>query len=167
MGWCLMEKGASKSKVIAYLRSSYDPKFKSVKSTLAGNQLWSVMQCHDTGLIHIHLDLLGSQGGRWGHKGISEASGPYYYNCPLLFLLVAPVTNQDWRDKVLRYHFRTQALVKGAVVMCSEMSSHGIPMRRATIVERLPGGSFVIFSEAHKRNFKITKKFVDRLEIVG
>ena len=40
----------------------------------------------------------------YGYKSMSEASEPYYYDCPLKFLELAQTTNQQWRDKVIKKH---------------------------------------------------------------
>lgn len=48
-------------------------------------------------------------------KAISEAMGPYYFDCPLRFLDLAPTTGVsgsgfDWREQVRQYHARRRWL---------------------------------------------------------
>jgi hypothetical protein len=35
----------------------------------------------------------------WGYKEMCESMHPYYYGCPLSYLDMAPVANQEWRDQ--------------------------------------------------------------------
>ena len=49
----------------------------------------------------IEVFLIERQGNRHWYKGLGEAVHPYYYDCPLEFLAVAPVANASWRKKVL------------------------------------------------------------------
>ena len=38
----------------------------------------------------------------WGYKPMEESMGPFYYDCPLKFLKMVPVVNQEWRNEVVR-----------------------------------------------------------------
>lgn len=40
----------------------------------------------------------------WGHKPMEESMHPYYYSCPLGYLELAPVENEEWRKNVKKYH---------------------------------------------------------------
>ena len=57
---------------------------------------------------HISCDLVkysNHEGiGMFGHKPMDESMGPYYYSCPLSYLEMTPVANQEWRDSVIEYH---------------------------------------------------------------
>jgi hypothetical protein len=35
---------------------------------------------------------------------MDETMGPFYYDCPLEYLALAPETNPAWRAKVLAHH---------------------------------------------------------------
>lgn len=54
----------------------------------------------------IGCDLLKRDKGLngWMYKPLGESCHPYYYNCPLKYLKMAPVACQEWRDKVIEYH---------------------------------------------------------------
>ena len=46
----------------------------------------------------------------WGYKDLEEASGPYYYSCPMKYLEMVPVVaNEEWRRGVREYHERQRA----------------------------------------------------------
>ena len=43
----------------------------------------------------------------WGYKDMEEASGPYYFSCPLGYLRMVPeVANEQWRQEVREHHAR-------------------------------------------------------------
>lgn len=70
------------------------------------NALWTVWHVKKTknGVTteekYIGCDLIENG----GYKDMCEVMGPYYYDCPMKFLDMAPVANQAWRDKVLLFH---------------------------------------------------------------
>lgn len=57
----------------------------------------------------IACDLLRYQAGAWGYKDMEESCGPYYYSCPLGYLDMAPVADEQWRQGVRNYHARQKA----------------------------------------------------------
>jgi len=42
----------------------------------------------------------------FGYKDLSESCGPNACSCPLGYLDMVPVVNQEWRDDVREYHSR-------------------------------------------------------------
>lgn len=58
----------------------------------------------------IQCDLLRCDGGEWGYKDLDESMHPYYYSCPLSYLMLVPIDrfggNKEWRDQVLEHHRR-------------------------------------------------------------
>lgn len=54
----------------------------------------------------IGCDLLQYDAGAWGYKPMEESCHPYYYSCPLIYLELAPVANEEWRVGVRAYHER-------------------------------------------------------------
>ena len=86
------------------------PDARCIASSRIGNELWIVWESTSDSSKRIELCLLTSQlfdGDRspsWGYKPISEAAGPYYYKCPLRFLSLAEVQNEEWRTQVRHYH---------------------------------------------------------------
>ena len=57
----------------------------------------------------IMCDLLRYQGGQWGYKDMEESCGPFYWSCPLSYLDMVPVANEEWRRGVRNYHERQRA----------------------------------------------------------
>ncbi|GEM_PF-389557 len=122
MGWLFGHE--TKQEVIDEVTRSWEPLDrpyfrKVVDKSLVGSHLWVVWGRFDkaTGIEDeaerfLILYLLRKSGGRWGYKDIDEAAGPFYYNCPKRLLDLAPVTNQEWRDKVLAYHESKRRKVK-------------------------------------------------------
>lgn len=109
MGWYFLEGQTKKALVKDLIRD--ESREKGIRKVLAhslrGNCLWTVV---DVGYpvgktrIFIHLDLLQKHDRNWGYKDLSEEEGPYYYNCPIKFLDMAPVANEKWREGVREFH---------------------------------------------------------------
>ncbi len=55
-------------------------------------------------LNFIRCDLLESSSEGWGYKALEESSHPYYYDCPLHYLDLAPEQSADWRSGVRQFH---------------------------------------------------------------
>jgi hypothetical protein len=124
MGWTY--GWADKASLVKELTSpGHWPDGGLVTYSLRGNSLWAVYEPSD-GRRFILLYLLdGTRGAkpddiyRWGYKDMDESMHPFYYNCPLKFLGMAPVANEEWREKVREYHaegVRRLALVKALKV---------------------------------------------------
>ena len=68
-----------------------------------GRHVWSILE--RDGRKFIELGLFKSQqiNGRkhWGVKTLIESEHPFYYDCPVKFLYLAPIACQEWRDRVL------------------------------------------------------------------
>ena len=113
MGW-LFTQDATRQDVIDELVAPYenvDSRTDTLGHSARGNQLWVVREQTDkaTGLKqrYIMLNLLGfNKGYGWGYKNMDEGMHPYFYNCPLKFLDMVPVANEEWREKVRQYHTR-------------------------------------------------------------
>ncbi len=104
MGWSFT-KNQSKRDLIQRLTSDATDHPMLASSTI-GNHLWTVRR-HPTLGLYIRLDLLSKEKGYgWGYKAMSEAMYPYYYTCPLRYLEIVPVANQEWRNAVINYHKR-------------------------------------------------------------
>ena len=58
----------------------------------------------------IGCDLFQYQRGYgWGYKDMEESMGPYQHSCPLGYLAMVPVANENWREGVRAYHERLKA----------------------------------------------------------
>lgn len=116
MGWLFTPLG--KTELIHQLtRSSETPETSAqvIAFRMGKEALWSVVQvtARQEGAIEglhagesvrlIRCDLLGCVDGKWGYKPLEESMHPYYFDCPLAFLEMAPVRCQAWRDAVRKY----------------------------------------------------------------
>lgn len=117
MGW--LSGWDSKRELIAHLRDEFredgPSTYRIVRDSTVGNHFWFVAEHKQSGERSIglcllrggHRDTLGLGCGPWGYKDMSESAGPYYYDCPLAFLKLAPVVaNAEWREEVVAYHQR-------------------------------------------------------------
>ena len=81
---------------------------RTLAKSLRGSQLWVVTEVTDRDLNAgtetvekvINLHLLDCYAHCCGYKSFGEAEHPYYYDCPLKYLDMAPVKCQEWRDGV-------------------------------------------------------------------
>jgi len=60
----------------------------------------------ELGNVIICVVLYESVSDSWSYKEIYECEEPFYYNCPLRFLDIAPVSSEYWRRCVRNYHRR-------------------------------------------------------------
>jgi hypothetical protein len=105
MGWTFTQK--TRGALVAELLG--DRHHKTLAHGLVGNSLWCVKTYQREGQERRYIALFlldrGSWGpGGWGYKDLCESMHPYYYNCPLHFLALAPVANEAWRAKVYEFH---------------------------------------------------------------
>ena len=86
-----------------------------VAHCVSDDVLWSVVRvtARQAGVMnlsigqscsYIRCDLLARHGNEWGYKPMEESMHPYYYNCPLAYLELAPVQCPEWRERVRAYH---------------------------------------------------------------
>ena len=93
--------------------------YRTVAHRAVGNQLWTVQVLVDAAgnpqrKPEIVLFLLrGDRNFGWGYKDMTESMFPYYFDCPLAFLGMAPETSADWRDRVRARH---EALRRGRAI---------------------------------------------------
>ena len=115
MGWLFTPLG--KTELIHQLtRSSETPETSAqvIAFRMGKEALWSVVQVTarqegaieglhaDESVRFIRCDLLDCVDGKWGYKPLEESMHPYYFDCPLEFLDMAPVSCQAWRDEVCK-----------------------------------------------------------------
>lgn len=119
MGW-LFTQGQSRREMIDRLTKDEGPNvsegktywYKTLARACVGNHLWCVMERtvqaeggEKESVKFIALFLMQKDKGYgWGYKDMTESMHPYYYTCPMGFLAMAPVANQEWRDKVAAHH---------------------------------------------------------------
>jgi len=118
MGW-LFNCTASKQDIIHKLTKPFEGKeasSKTIAKCVLGNVMWSVVEMtakvdgvcslaagQPLRFIALHL-LKKSRDSGWGYKDMCESMGPYYYNCPLGYLDMAPEQCPEWRAKVRAWH---------------------------------------------------------------
>lgn len=114
MGWTYNTRPQSKAAYVDELLREYTSPSTLLKHSLRGSRLWVLIRRGDRA-PEIGLLLLHSMGGYWGHKGMGEADGPFYYDCPLSFLNAAPEpdclasrnhldSGRGWRSFVQEHH---------------------------------------------------------------
>lgn len=74
--------------------------------------LWSVWR--NPNGTYILCDILEYRNNCWWNKPITEDMGPFYYSCPLSYLNMVPVKNQEWRNQVRNYHICKKLKAKRA-----------------------------------------------------
>jgi hypothetical protein len=97
MGW-YSTRGATKEDVVQELLQDTSP----IDHELCGSVLWAVVEFADRRVIGCFL--LGACSDGWGYKPMDEGMHPYYYDCPLRLLELAPVACEEWRAKVRAHH---------------------------------------------------------------
>lgn len=110
MGW--LSGWNSKRELIAHLRDNFSNdgcSHRILRDSVVGRNFWFVAEHKTNGERSIVLCLLSGKFksercGPWGYKDMGESSHPYYYDCPLGLLDLAPVACQEWRDGVRAYH---------------------------------------------------------------
>jgi hypothetical protein len=102
MSWIFLWNAPDKKQVIEECIKP-DANGKCIKHSCYGNELWTLWENASGKFIVLFL-LDREREGNWGYKTMHESCGPCYYKCPLAFLAECPVTNQNWREKVLAYH---------------------------------------------------------------
>jgi hypothetical protein len=88
--------------------------------------------------------------GTWGYKDMEEASGPFYFDCPLDWLSQAPVQNQNWRDAVIEHHEKKEVArvackvakarleVNKSYLLPDGWKIHGYPIRQVLVTSVNP-----------------------------
>jgi hypothetical protein len=97
MGWTFT-RGATQDDVIQELLADAS----TLEHELCGNVLWAVMQGRQQKFIACFL--LEDGGNGWGYKAMEEGMHPYYYDCPLRLLDLAPAVCEKWRARVRAHH---------------------------------------------------------------
>ncbi len=121
MGWTF--SNWSRNELIELLVESNETethRFETLAYSLRDNVLWSVIQClpkppagaqppAELPTTIIGCTLLERSSGWWGYKAMKEEGHPFYYNCPLRYLKMAPEQSPAWREGVRTYHARRRA----------------------------------------------------------
>lgn len=107
MGWLFYAR--DKAEIVKELASDGET-CKCLRYTVRGNVFYGVYEVVKPGepvarFIGVHL--LSKSDGRWGYKAMDESMQPYYYDCPLEYLIYS--TQEDagskaWREKVKEHH---------------------------------------------------------------
>jgi hypothetical protein len=109
MGWTFI-RGASRSDIITEVTKDQSLAdggvLRTLRKCLRGNTMYSLLECTRPGkkVKLISVTLLQRSSDGWGFKEMDETCGPYYYSCPLSFLLEADApeneTARQWRQSV-------------------------------------------------------------------
>lgn len=91
---------------ISHLIQADEPRLHTLAHCVRGNILWTVQKWeHRTESFIGCYILLGPVDGKGdpyacGYKDLTEEMHPYYYNCPIKYLDMAPEVCPEWRAKV-------------------------------------------------------------------
>lgn len=97
MEWVKHHPGKTRGQVISELTH------EALLVNDRNDHIWVVrMNNRGTSLICFAV---GKVDGIWHHKMISEDVGPDVYDCPLEMLDMTVPRNEEWRQKVRRYHY--------------------------------------------------------------
>lgn len=109
MGWLFPYHTFSKQSLVSFIMHE-NPSVEYLAHSLRGNTLWTVERVKKQdgtftdNAIGCYLISKSRETGTFGYKDLCESMHPYYYDCPLKFLKMAPISNNDWRVGVYAYH---------------------------------------------------------------
>lgn len=112
--------------------------FKTLAHTVRGATLWAVQQwTGDEPFIACYL-LYGpvrpsDDPYACGYKGLDEAMHPYYFNCPVKYLDMAPEKCPEWREKV-----RAEAARKGTKLRVGDIVTLRSSVKVVRIIQLRP-----------------------------
>jgi hypothetical protein len=119
MGWSFAYRDIGRKAHIEELTSQkhFAEGYTPLEHRVVGNHVWQLVRIESEGRTFITLDLIAkARGEGWGYKGMSEDSGPYYFDCPLSLLNKADPPASEygaaWRQKVREYHASKAKRVK-------------------------------------------------------
>lgn len=120
-----------------------------IDHAVRGNTLWAVWEVQypdgkSKRFVVCHL-LKRDRDGNWGNKTMGESEHPYYYDCPLKFLKLAPdpkeFQSSEWRAMVMAYHAdkkKKAALRKSLKIGCMVRLVDGCKVKQARITSLKP-----------------------------
>jgi hypothetical protein len=157
MGWDFAT-GATKRDVVNDIKARWGQKLLAAQ--LVGNQFWVVVQPENEPKPAIGLYLLDKNGrDGWGEKNMWESMHPYYYDCPVGFLDLAPETSGAWRQKV-----RTQAALTAALATAKRGDMVRVGARVYRIVSRTRNGFLARkVSGDDGRTYRIPSRLIEKL----
>lgn len=134
MGWLFGYHQTRKDLIERLTTSEPHNGLACLAHAVRGNVLWTVWEkTPDDGgpqRRFIGCDLMASDKGSWGYKGLCESMELCYYTCPLKFLDMVPPTSEAWREQVRAHHAAmNRRFYPGDVV-----SFRGLSIPEATIV---------------------------------
>lgn len=104
MGWTYSSAWTTKSKLVADLLADYQRMgYQVIDHATTKSGLWAVIK-PENGTAIITLALIERSRGEYGYKDMDESASPYYYDCPLAFLDLAPASKLEWRSRVRAFH---------------------------------------------------------------
>lgn len=175
MGWLFGWR--TRAELVDHLTVSHGGSYKVLKKFFSGNNLWLLIEAEQGGktVRTIVLCILRGYGKRddpyrWGYKDVSEDMGPYYYTCPVSFILscTEPSNNyaREWREEVIRRagvlsNCRTGTRLKWRNgVRRDEVESQ----QTYTIVKRRSPSSFYAVQDGSGIRFHLTKTDIQNME---
>ena len=130
--------------VIHHLLTADEPRLTTLAHCVRGNILWTVQKWDNTSDPFIGCYILlgpvkgdGNDPYACGYKDMDESMHPYYYNCPVRYLDMAPETCPEWRAIVRREAAAKATPLK--VGLIAELKGCKIPAVEITSVKPLRG----------------------------
>jgi hypothetical protein len=165
MGWLFINGSDKKELVVSLNKNRTTATTKIIASRLVGNHHWYVAERAD-GKRFIGLDLIQVSNGRIGYKDMDESMGPFYHDCPLSFLKMAPHDPEfsgqhsaEWRERVVAHHARKDVkkkFVENMVVMYGGM--------HYTLYKKI-GYSWEVV-DTYGKHWKLTPRSLNRCTVV-
>jgi len=163
MGWLTKLNITEKKDIIAYITKPWNNKEHAIKDgsetytkgrclkqSCRGYTLWTIWGITKSNtetdrVIKEHTvilcDLLRKDDGAWGHKGMEETMGVYYYDCPISYLYEVPIPDNDnarkWREKV-KYYFNLAKQIKNLEIGDKVLLEKGYRIREFCITSLKP-----------------------------
>lgn len=116
MGWDFADHWTCKADVISEVTDPHrwgrPSKVLAIKNVRAGAWVvWEIEKPDGTADRFIECILVERKRGSYGYKTMDEGMHPYYYDCPIKFLTLAPVASEAWRAEV-RAHAYAKSMSK-------------------------------------------------------
>lgn len=106
MGWTTCRSWRNVRDIASEITNGFElghVNYRVTAAALVGSTLWT-LEKREGEPVEIGCHLLTMDGEGLGHKSLGECMYPYYFDCPLEFLEVAPVACEKWRERVRAYH---------------------------------------------------------------
>lgn len=120
MGW--LYRRLTREQLVAELVAAHQTdsvRFETLEHTVVGDVLWALVRvtalrddattlAKGESTKYIRCILLNGSPEGWGYKAMDESVHPYYYSCPLHYLVQAVELSPEWRAGVRKHHLQDE-----------------------------------------------------------